>query len=238
MDTNELLNSKIPQLHPIQWKILNNFRTNESLKFNQIKNFEIDPRNFVYHLNKLIEYQLIKYSEGSYVITTKGKLMFEHFLEGVNFDGIPLNSFIGLYVVRDGKVLVAKRNQVPYLDHVGIPTFGIDKDLFIHESAKLALKTLGLEGVLIRPLIVETIYRDEEGRVTTHSNMHVFYCANSSGENIIENVEGELFWLTPDELLKQENGYEDSRTLVEFFNNNKVLSDIKVISRVDSKTSF
>jgi len=229
----------LPDLHPIQWKILNNFRNSEELPFNKLKTFPVDPKNFVYHLQKLIERGLVVAITDKYVITDTGKLALMYFNDSFDLHRYAIDTFAGLFIKKGNTILVVRRKEVPYVNHTGIPVFPSRKDEFLHITAEKGMKSLGLTGALVRSLILETLYPDDESNgIITHSHMHVFFCLEPEGTITTEVDEGTLSWMTQEQLLAQEQGYTDSTTLISFFNEHPHPENIAVISTTDRKAQF
>lgn len=208
--------SSTSEIHPIRRKILLNLSKANSLKFNDIKNFDIDPRNFVYHLKKLRDQALVTYNKktSKYSLTTLGKRLLDNASIKKGIEKVPIDIFIGLLIEKDKKILTVKRDSAPYLNYIGIPIFDVHIDKFIHESAQQALESLKLEGTLAHILVNETIYKNRENQVLTHTNMHVFYCNDTKGNPPPSNIEGDLSWMSIDKLLNQEKTYKDTETIL------------------------
>jgi hypothetical protein len=152
------------------------------------------------------------------------------------------NVFIGLCIYNNSRLLVVKRKHTPYLNHVGIPTFGTDTGKLLIDSAQDALQSLGLIGKLQHSFLFETLYSEKENPnvITTHSNMHVFTCTNPQGTVINKNSEGDLYWIDFDELLNEKLGYKNSKDLIEILKNKNFPKEgeIKVISYKDTEAEF
>jgi DNA-binding transcriptional ArsR family regulator len=249
------MHSPIFKIHPVRRQILLNLSRAESLKFNKIKDFDIDPRNFVYHLDKLKELKLVDYNENTakYSLTDKAKRLLDNsgFKKGII--NSPIDTFIGLAAKRKNKLLVVKRSKAPYLNHVGIPVFDTELDNLIKETAEKALKSLGLQGALNHILLIETIYKNNvntsKSLAITHTNMHVFFVDNPDGQITEQNKEGKLHWMETEKLLKVEKGYQDTKTIInsisQYASNQNAIGNtadtkdrIKVISKIDSETEY
>jgi len=223
-----------PQLHKVQWMILHSMKRREFSRFNQIKPKDMDPRRFVYHLNKLKKLGLVKCDDKTsrYFMTEKAKVLINFFPRMPYFEDLPIDSFILLYIKREEKLLVVKRRYAPYLGNVGIPCFNSEQDKYLHETAQQGLESLGLSGKLELPLLIEVIYKGRETCVVKHACMFTFYIENPRGSVKRECEEGTLFWTKPKELLKVEKGYDNSKDLIDFFEKERELEDgITIISR-------
>lgn len=232
--------NSIPTIHEIQNIILENLANSEGLRYNKIKNFEIDPKRFDYHLDQLISKGLVEYDYKTslYKLTLYGKELYSIFRSATpSLKELPVHVFIGLFIKQNNKIVVVKRNAVPHIGHIGIPTFYIKKDKFIHETAEKGFNDLGFTGDLKRSLILETIYKKDK-IISKHSNMHVFHCFNPYGELIKSNPEGSLYWIEKEELLTIENGYQNSKEIVTFFENNQNPQNITLQTSYDMVTDF
>lgn len=232
---------QIPQFHPIQWQILQKLVHSENLRFNEIKPKDMDPRQFVYHLNRLKEAGFIKHDEPNqrYSLTQSGKLIINYFDTPPTVTDLPTDTFISLYIVRDGQILVEEREKNPFFGHVGIPTFGFSLNQFSHERAEEALIALRFEGTFTRPLLLETIYEDSSGQAFRHTHMHVFYCDDATGESVEKYDEGKLFWMTSAELLGVPKGYEDTKTMIKHLEDGKFDKTLtKIVATRDRQAIF
>jgi hypothetical protein len=231
-------------MHSTQKQIVKNLTLHSNATYAQILIPELDPKTFVYHLGKLMEAKFVKYNSISrkYSLTTKGKTLAMYITEYNELEFHATNVFIGLCIYNNDRLLVVKRKHTPYLNYVGIPTFGTDSSKLLIDSAQDALQSLGLAGKLQHSFLFETLYSEKENPdiITTHSNMHVFVCNTPKGTVITENSEGNLYWTNFDELLNEKLGYRNSKDLIQILKSNHFPKEgeIKVISYKDTEAEF
>ncbi|MBU0976680.1 MAG: hypothetical protein ABIE03_05050 [Patescibacteria group bacterium] len=211
--------SKFPKLHKVQWQILKKMATQEHFRFNELKPKEMDPRRFVYHLDRLKAFGLILHDKdsGKYWLADGGKMVIAHYEDLPSIEDYVVQTYLLLYIKRKGELLAVKRKHAPYLGFVGNPFVNMVSDEYIRHSAGSALSELGLEGQLSLNLILEMIYKRKDKSVRTHAFIYIFYTENPKGEPKKNNEEGTLSWLTPEELLKSEEYYDNTKDIIEFF---------------------
>lgn len=210
---------RFPKIHETQWLILRKMMTKEFWRFNEIKFVDMDPKKFTYHLKQLRNLGLVSYREDLklYALDTDGKLLMDYFRNIPSFAELPINTSVFLYVKSKGKILVVKRTKIPSLNHVGTPSSNTSMAKFLDETANELLKSFGLEGKLTFCLILEMLYHQNNGLLFSHDCFYVFYSDSVTGTVSQFCEEGELFWLTPRELLGQKKGYKNTRDIVGYF---------------------
>ncbi|MDD3647145.1 MAG: hypothetical protein PHS44_01410 [Candidatus Dojkabacteria bacterium] len=226
--------SKFPKLHKIQWSILKNMSTREMSRFNDLKPKDMDPKRFVYHLDRLKGFKLICHDKesGRYSLTDEGKMIIAHYEDLPSIENYIIQTYLLLYIKKNDKLLVVKRKHAPYLGFTGNPFANVGTDKYIKISAADNLSRLGLKGELSLNLIMEMIYQNEKKVVRTHGFVYVFYIENPEGESLTSNEEGELFWMAPRELLKVGKGYDNTKDIVEFFESHKFdRNSLRMISK-------
>lgn len=170
--------------------------------------------------------------KGSYHLTEKSRILIGFFRDIPSYKGMPIDSYILLYIKRDGKILVVERKREPAFGYTGNPAFNTEMDRFLHKTALEGLKSLGLTGKISLLLILEMLYKRKYRQIVSHACIYVFYADEIKGKAIKRNDEGELFWIDPKDLLKVEKGYENSKDIVDFFESNRWVPDCtKIISK-------
>lgn len=211
------LQSPIYNLHEVQQEILRKLAQKPSLRFNEIKPDELDPRRFVFHLKKLQKLGLVSHNlkSGVYALTETGKFAQEY--SECQVSDMPLFSFASIYVRKDNKILVVERESAPYLGYIGLPTFPVGGPKFMNSSAEDFVKGLRLGGSPILSLILELIYKGRKRKVGEHKFIFTYFLDDPEGEVIQKNSEGRFYWLSPAELLNIKKGYENTIDYVEHF---------------------
>jgi hypothetical protein len=226
--------SSLPKLHKTQWQILKDMTTREASRFNELKPKEMDPKQFTYHLKKLVSMNLVDYDDqkSNYILSDSGKLLISYFEKHPDFEEFPLDSYILLYIKRNKDLLVVKRKVQPYLDYIGVLSTYIKKNEFIEVSANKRLESIGLAGKAKLAMIIEVLYKTKDNTIREHACMYTYYVKNPSGNITQKYNEGELSWIEPKELLKVKKGYDNSKDLIKHFESkNFNPKELKTISR-------
>lgn len=226
-------NEAFPKLHPVQWQIIKRMSLSPESHFNELKPETMDPTRFTYHLNKLKDLELIRHDPDRqvYLLTDKAKALIGYFTDIPSWGNLPLNSAIMLYVLKDNKVLVVKRDEQPFINFTGLPYFYTEKDEFVHQSAQRALESLGLKGELSLDLIIEVLFKDKKEEVVRHAFMLTYFCKDPGGILCQKSYEGKLFWLSPADFLKSKPGYDNTKDVVNFFIQERPRTGVTVISK-------
>lgn len=214
-----------PRIHRIQWLILRKMISAEQWRFNEIKFEDMDPNQFTHHLKQLLKLELVGYDTASkrYYIDTNGKILMDYFRNIPNFAELPVNTSVLLHVVRDGKILVVKRARVPSLHHIGNPSANTSVDLSLQDTAQALLTSFGLSGELRLSLILEMLYVTKKQLPFTHDLFFVYYSDSVQGDTRSRCDEGELLWMSPNELSKVKKGYKNTKDILALFQNPKLV---------------
>ena len=236
MENNQfaIADETFPKLHPVQWQIIKQMSLLSEPHFIDLKPKTIDPRRFTYHLYKLKELDLIRHDaeRQSYFLTDKAKALIAYFTDIPSWGNLPLNSGIMLYVLKENKVLVVKRDKQPFIDYTGLPYFYTEKDEFVYQSAQRSLQSLGLTGDLSLDLIIEVLFKNKEEEVIRHAFMLTYYCHEPKGVLKEKSYEGKLFWLSPEDFLAVKPGYDNTKDVVGFFAKSRPHSGVTIISKI------
>lgn len=211
----------LSKIHLFQWDIILRLKENPEARFNELKPKDMDPKQFTYHLSKLREFELVDYDQkkSKYLLNDKSKLLISFFTKPPSAYEWPSENYILLYIKKNNKVLTVVRKIAPYKGHLGVICCYINNKDSVVDSAEKYFKYLGFDGEISFNLLLEVLYRNEKGEVKNHVFMHVFYGLEPKGVPIVESDEGKLLWTFPNELLKAERGYDNSKDLVDLFEN-------------------
>lgn len=219
------------KLHKVQRRIIKKISGSKSARFNELKIEDMDPKRFTYHLKKLVKYGLVKKEmNGDYKLTDSGKTFISHFEEEDSLLELNVDAYVLLYVKKDSKLLVVKREIQPYFGFTGVPCVNTRRDKTIKQMAQAKLDNLNLTGDLALSLIVEVMYL-KNSKPRNHACMFIFYSENVEGA-VVNDEEGEYMWVGPKEILQVEKYYDNSKDLIEHFEREDFdKEELKFISR-------
>jgi len=188
----------------ISQQILKKLMYNKGMSFNKLRE-EVPSNKFTYHLNKLLEDNIIKKAGDTYQLTSEGIHLISS-LDGVNIVQKKKPIVCTFVLGVDGnKILVNKRAKQPFLDYIGIPGGKVEFGSRLPEEA--ARELLEETGMTAKELTLRLItnYRtyDKESNELTHHLIGFFFLANKlSGELIKVEREGENMFMTREDALK------------------------------------
>ena len=217
----------------IQKQILKKFMYNSNLKYSELWDKTIPSNKFNYHLQQLINRDIVIKKSNGYELTDNGI----HAISSL--DGVAIKDkkkpilcvFIMGFDDKTNKILVNIRKKQPLFNYLGIPGGKVEFGKTLLEQAKEEfLEETGLEGDLDLKLIMNLITMNEDTEKTQHHVTGFFYLAkNLRGKLIDSNREGENIFMSLDETEKYPK-YPD----FEFFTK-KLLEETKTITFQEAK---
>lgn len=204
-------------LHTVQEAILRKFEVLGKASFNALKPEHIDPKLFVYHLQKLVSQQIIeKVSTGEYQLTQFGKHAWSSYKATGGLADAANNTYLLLRLEYEGKILAVTRKQVPFLGYTGVLSLGMSKEISLLEHAQQYVRSIGLlTSPLALSLILDVLYRNLETKeVIQHSIMFVISGKLHAAPTQLHIDEGTLSLLTPEELRTVTPGYSNTTDLL------------------------
>ena len=192
------------EAHTIQKHILKKFMYNEALRFNEILDKEFPSNKFNYHLQQLIEKNIIEKENERYRLTAKGVQLITG-LDGINIESkqkpVPCVFIMG-YDKNNNKILVNKRRKQPFRGVIGIPGGKVEFGHNLEEQAKAEfLEETGLKADKMQLKLITNYrtIREEDNEMTHHVIGFFFLGTDLSGELIEEDREGENMFLNIEE---------------------------------------
>ena len=199
--------------HEIELHILKIFMYKKDLTYNQILDKKYPSNKFNYHLQKLIDEEIISKEKQNYKLTPKGTQILS------SLDGQTLkqkrNPIVCCFIlaVKDNKILINKRLKQPFIDYIGIPGGKLDLGNNLRTQAKEELlDETGLYGELDLKVISNYV-TFEKDEIAHHVVAFTYIATNIQGELKKIHREGENFWIKKEEL-KNYQVYPDIPKLV------------------------
>lgn len=214
------------ELHPVERQIVELLEKLDTAHFNEIKPANIDPKLFVYHLEKLCEACVVeKTAEGLYRFTEAGRHAMSSFHQGVGLYDAHINSYIVIALKFQNKFLMVKRTRVPFLGYVGFLSMHFDKSAHLLDSARSFLDANVISVRQIREsMTLDILYKSRTSdEVVQHSLISVV-TGELESENVPKEIaEGMLEFMTKDELLAVEKGYSNTKDILDHESESKFL---------------
>tara|TARA_B100000315_G_C14450393_1_gene528825 strand:+ start:89 stop:745 length:657 start_codon:yes stop_codon:yes gene_type:complete len=186
------------------------------MKYNELWGKECESNKFNYHIQKLVDSELIIKEKEDYCLTNKGKTIVTH-LDGVTGDRKQkpvVCSFILGYMPDKKKILVNLRKKEPFYGYVGIPGGKIDFGISPKKTAEEEfLEETGLVGDM-KLKVVSNYNTYNDGELMHHLIAFTYVCENPSGSLIKENREGKNMWIDIKEL-ENHSRYPDIDELID-----------------------
>jgi hypothetical protein len=210
------------ELHFVERQIVELLEKLETAHFNDIKPANIDPKLFVYHLEKLCSAGIIeKTTDGLYQFTQAGKHAMASFHLGVGLYDAHINSYIVIALKYREKYLVITRSRVPFLGYTGFLSMHFDKSEHLLDSARAFLQeNVILTRQLREALLLDILYKSRTSSEIVQHSLVFVVTGELESENVpAEIAEGTLQFMTKAELLAVEKGYSNTKDILDYENN-------------------
>jgi len=227
------------QLHKYQMQILDKLTYTPKARFTDLQNKGITSEHLTYHLNQLVELNLIEKIVGGYSLTYKGKDFVGSLDEStLEVEKNPKVSVL-VYVCRtndegEDEYLMYKRLEQPYYGKIGSLTGKVKFGETFEEAAQREVKEeTGLDVDLSLNHFYHKIRKDKDGTPVQDAVFAVFLATNPKG-NLVQPKEAELFWATFDELKNSDDVFDD---LIPNFKE-MLKGDFRLVENVDQEAGY
>lgn len=214
--------------HEIQMKILRELLFKPNSRFTDLNVKELTSDHFSYHINNLIESEMVeKNKQGLYSLTTKGKefanTMDEETSEIEKQPKVAVLVIAMRKIKSNDQIVIQKRLKEPYYGYQGFFSGKVRFGEKIYDAAMREMKEeTDLEGDLELRGIFHDIVYSKEGKLLEDKIFHVFFAQNCRGE-LKERFEGgENRWLDRKKFKNMDKKYYSEDDIYDFaFNNDK-----------------
>lgn len=213
-------------LHPIQSQILCKLLFVKTASFSELNETKIGSDQFSFHLRQLTDWGLIEKSEdGKYVLTTAGKEFANRFDTCAR--EVERQPKIGVCVIGiknengETKYLAQQRLKQPYYGLWGFVTGKIRWGEKTYEvAARELIEETGLTGEVKLIGLKHKMDLNQDGKLLEDKYFLTFRVENTKGE-LLEKFEGGANkWMTKEELLGQEELFDDVEEILEMVERN------------------
>jgi 8-oxo-dGTP pyrophosphatase MutT (NUDIX family) len=213
------------ELHQIQMLILRELLFKPQARFSELNIKGLSNDHFSYHINTLIDLDLVKKIEGKYSLTGKGK----EYASRIDTDQVQIEKQpkIGVLVVPykyvKGKkyLLIQERTKEPYFGYRGFLTGKVRYGEKIKETAKRELKEetgLDCNNFVIKNMFHDQVVMLEDGKLMEDKLFFITLAKSPKGK-LVNTENGKNFWVTEDEFIKLDKKYYNE---VEIYENSKM----------------
>lgn len=182
--------------------------THPQSKYSELKPRHMEGSKFTYHLQKMINQQLVqKNQDGTYSLTSKGKLFADRFeLDTLTVLEQPrIVCLVACYEPSKGWLLFT-RNQQPTIHMAGFAKVDVEFGSMLHDQVSRAFTDLsGLEVALNYRAHGYVTQKTPDGELESRVMIHLYYGENPSGELRLQTDSGTFGWYLDDELTNMPN---------------------------------
>ncbi len=207
------------QLHDIQLQILNKLLFSQSLPYSKLKpNEEMENNKFSFHLNELVDSDLVSKDESGYRLTTKGK----EYANQMDTETVKImkQAKISAWVCptrgegAEKEYLIYTRLKQPFYGAQGFMSGKVQYGEFATEAAEREMmEEAGLKGepflVGIRHYVVIDKKDNTERKVVEDKFMYMFVVHNPTGE-LHQSPEGKYEWIKQSEFKEKVTNHFES----------------------------
>lgn len=208
-------------LHQIQMLILRSLLFNPNSRFSELNIKGLSNDHFSYHINTLMDMNLVEKKDGKYSLTSKGK----EFANRMDTDQIQIEKqpkvavMVIPYKYIKGKkhILIQERTKEPYYGYRGFLTGKIRFGEKIYETAKRELKEetgLDCNSFVIKDLFHDHVVMIEDGKLMEDKMFFIVMAKNPKG-NLVNTECGKNFWATEEEFLAMDKKYYNEEMIYE-----------------------
>lgn len=204
------------KLHYFQKELLKKLTLSaKGLRFNELLIEGLESEHMNYHLQKLIEFELVQKQEQYYQFTDEGKDYSNQLDDNVDIVEKQPKTSVLLVVVRynekkkEEEYLVNKRLRQPYYGKVGLLTGKVRFGESLEQAVKRELyEESGLSAGSVKLLSIYHKIRTKEVETVQDVIFYRHLVTEVSGDLITKTAFQENFWATAKELQQRDDRYD------------------------------
>lgn len=182
-------------MHWIQKHILRQLAVNDTLRYTDLKPDNVEGNLFMYHLNQLVNDDLINKNDKKYQLSTTGKKYVSSMsLKSGSTRRQPRIVVMFIAQNKNGEYLLFKWKRQPYLNLISFPFGKIHYGCSVLDLANKELEwKSGLKDKIeySGDIYVQTIKGNE---TIDHYLAHIFRVTDISGKIQSDGIQGKSFW--------------------------------------------
>lgn len=212
------------ELHYIQMQILKELIFNPKAKFSELNKSDIPNDHFSYHLNKLVELDLVSKINGQYSLTVNGK-KYAGKMDTNNYK-IEKQPKSGVLIIPIRKIkqkteyLVQQRKKEPYFGYWGFMTGKLRFGEKLYETADRELKEeMGVFGEYKLQFILHEMVYDKIGTQLEDKLFYIVEVREIKGDLLTKTPDGENKWVTKQEFDELSPKYHNEDDIINWYIN-------------------
>ncbi len=217
-------------LHQIQMLILKELLFHPIARFSELNIKGLSNDHFSYHINTLIELNLVKKGEKGYSLTSSGK----EFANRMDTDQVEIEKqpkvavmLIPYKLVKGKKyLLIQERTKEPYYGYKGFITGKMRFGEKIKETAKRELKEesgLDCNEFKIKTLFHDHVVMIDDGKLMEDKMFFIVGVKNPRGKPT-DTPNGKVYWVTEEEFLNLDRKYYNEDAIYQMFKKSRELN--------------
>jgi len=198
-------------------------------RFSELNIKGLSNDHFSYHINTLIELDLVKKTEKGYSLTSSGK----EFANRMDTDQVEIEKqpkvavMLVPYKYVKGKkyLLIQERTKEPYYGYKGFITGKIRFGEKIKETARRELKEesgLDCNEFKIKALFHDHVVMIDDGKLMEDKMFFIVGAKNPKGKPT-DTPNGKVYWITEEEFLKLDRKYYNEDSIYQMFKESREL---------------
>ena len=210
-----------PDVHKVQTSILRALLFTPHAGFAELqKTTSLTSDHFNFHIKKLLSTELVEKNGANYSLTQRGKEYANRMDTDENEIEKQPKISVALIVERTvgdrREFIVQQRLKQPYFGYYGRVGGKVRwGESFEQAAARELSEETGLEGTFtFSHIFHKRDYRESDGNLLEDKLFVLMHCNDAHGTLVEQFEGGKNFWMTQDELMKQDKIFESARDFV------------------------
>lgn len=192
-------------MHWIQKHILLILSTTPTARFSQLRPMGVESNLFMFHLNKLLKEDLIVKSDGTYSLSSKGKLLVERdTLDSSDIHSEPRAFLLLAIQNQHSEYLLYRRAVYPALNKIGFPLCEISNTHSLEKISRDGIKKLCGKSAPVQFRGTARTRLVAQKSLISHTITLLFSTKLQSPSTPKSSKVGTYFWAKPEDLPRDE----------------------------------